>query len=88
MTWGQRGRLGEQQINERARAVAQAMNLSNLAAVETHLSALPSATAFRVGETWAQNLNQAPPGPNGNAAPNAGIRKTTQDYFFERVWIR
>ena len=90
VAWGQRGRLGAQQVLARAREVAQAMNLSNLAAVEVHLNSLDLPTQMRVGETWGQNLTQAPPnGVTPAQQQTDGIRKTGGvDDFFERVWIR
>lgn len=90
VAWGQRGRLGSQQVTARAREVAQAINLSNLAAVEDHLNGLPLPTQMRVGETWGQNLTQSPPsGVSPSQAQPEGIRKTGGvDDFFERVWIR
>lgn len=90
VAWGQRGRLGAQQVLARAREVAQAMDLSNLADIEAHLNALPLPQQMRVGETWGQNLTQAPlNGVTPNQQESDGIRKTGGvDDFFERVWIR
>lgn len=90
VAWGQRGRLGAQQVVARAREVVQAMNLSNLAEVEDHLNSLPLPTPMRVGETWGQNLTQAPlNGVTPSQEQTDGIRITGGvDDFFERVWIR
>ena len=64
IAWGQRGRIGEQNTNTRARAAVQALYAGDLSAVEQFLSALPAPLDMTPGDSWGQSLLLEPiPGP-------------------------
>ena len=84
VAWGQRGRLGEQGPNSRAREAIQALYPGNLATVETFLNGLPAPTEMTPGSTWGANLTLGiQPSANGS-----GVDKRVMDYILERRPIR
>jgi hypothetical protein len=88
VAWGERGRLGAQQVNARAVDVGQRIYPGDLSAFEGFLLGLPAPTPMRAGETWQQNLDlQAPPATTQQRG-ETGIERRTADYFLERVRIR
>ena len=84
VAWGQRGRLGEQGPNTRARAVIQALYPGDLAAVETFLSALGAPVEMTPGISWADNLSLGAQSSSAEAA----LDKRRFDNILERRGIR
>ena len=91
VTWGTRGRLGEQPVAARVRYVGQQIYPGDLAEFEAFLDGEPSTPPLmREGETWLQNLLLDSAAPTATAAESSGIEKATRqaDYFLERRRIR
>ncbi len=84
LSWGVRGRIGEQGTNTRVRAAVQTLYPGDLAAVETFLSTLPAPQEMTPGATWGENLVFGP----APAAVDEGIDKREFDDILNRRPIR
>jgi hypothetical protein len=55
VVWGQRGRIGEQQVYVRVLSAVQTIDPPNLSAVESFLASQPPAIQMRTGVTWLES---------------------------------
>jgi hypothetical protein len=62
--WGQRGRIGEEAIKPRTRAIVSALTPW---AGPSEVELLPPPILLRAGESWAANLEQPSPAPRKQA---------------------
>ncbi len=88
VAWGQRGRLGGQGPNSRAREAIQALYAGDLAAVETFLNGLPAPTEMTVGSTWGANLTLGIQPSSNEPGMEFDIDKRVFDDILERRAIR
>ena len=80
LSWGVRGRIGEQGTTTRVRAAIQSLYPGDLAAVEAYLSALPAPLEMSPGSTWGQSLVLGP----APAAASEGIDRREFDDILSR----
>jgi hypothetical protein len=88
VVWGERGRIGGQQVLVRALDVGQRMYPGDLAAFESFLSGQPAPRTMTPGDTWEENLVLAPVGAQAVQPASSGIDTRRPDRFLERVRIR
>lgn len=88
VTWGERGRIGSQQVLVRALDVGQRMYPGDLAAYESFVANQPAPRAMTPGDTWEDNLVLAPVGAQAVEPASSGIDTRRPDRFLERVRIR
>ncbi len=84
VSWGVRGRIGDQGTNTRVRAAIQTLYPGDLAAVEAFLSAVPAPLEMTPGTTWGQSLVLGP----APASTSEGIDKREFDDILSRRPIR
>ena len=75
VTWGQRNRVGDSAIKERARyAVSRLLPEVSL---DAYIDAMPPPREMRAGETWTQNLflDPAAPAPDKARALDQPVRE-------------
>lgn len=88
IAWGERGRIGAQQVMTRALDVGQRMYPGDLAEFESFLTGQPAPVQMTAGRTWGQNLVLAPVAATAGEARGISRETRTPDYFLERVTIR